>query len=154
MAKDFIKQNNFKFTFNYQGLDDIELTIQEVNMPDLTMNNVMAVEPYRDVKFGGTKIDFSEVTISFIVDENMTNWLVLHKWAKLLRAGEEIYPTGMMGILTNKNNYQIMFYFEQMVLESLSGFQFTTMDSSATIITATATFWIYNMDFEIMKEHN
>lgn len=150
--KDLIKPNSFKFIFGENNMADIELAITEINVPDVSIANAIVTEMYRSPQFGGTKIEYAQVTINFIVDEDLSNWLQLFDWIKMVRAGEMLYPDGHVYIMTNRNNYFMRFNYLKMIPENLSGLNFNVTDSSLATMSADATFSVYEMTYEGVEQ--
>ena len=36
--------------------------------------------PLRNIQIGGDEVSFEELTIQFVVDENMKNWISIYDW--------------------------------------------------------------------------
>jgi hypothetical protein len=61
-----------------------------VNVPSITLAEV--IQPTNlgvNIKVPGDKLSFGEMTISFIVDENMENWTELYTWMEGITGGTD-----------------------------------------------------------------
>lgn len=62
--------------------------VQRVGVPGLMIDMAMMPTPFRKVKRPGQNVEFQELTISFIVDENMLNYIELYNWMMQASGGE------------------------------------------------------------------
>lgn len=76
--KNYLKPNSFRFIFN--RLPNVEYFCQSTNLPKITLGAAMQPTPFVDVPHTGDKMEFDVLNITFMVDENMTNYLELYNW--------------------------------------------------------------------------
>jgi hypothetical protein len=76
--KNYLKPNSFRFIFN--RLPNVEYFCQSTNLPKITLGAAMQPTPFVDIPHAGDKMEFAELNITFMVDENMINYIELYKW--------------------------------------------------------------------------
>jgi len=77
-----------QFTFGIHQLPKVEFFVRAVNIPGVTLPTVTLATPYKDIPLMGEKLEYGNLTIEFIVDEYLENYISLHNW--LVGAG---FPT-------------------------------------------------------------
>lgn len=76
--KNYLKPNSFRFVFN--RLPNVEYFCQSTNLPKITLGAAMQPSPFVDIPHAGDKLEYSELNITFMIDENMTNYIELYNW--------------------------------------------------------------------------
>tara|TARA_B100001109_G_scaffold151826_1_gene123463 strand:+ start:1819 stop:2442 length:624 start_codon:yes stop_codon:yes gene_type:complete len=110
---DYASPTQFKFSIN--KLPKVEYFCTEVNIPSLQMSNATQVTPLRDIPLPGTKLDFGDLVLTFMVDEKLENYEEVFGWLRglgfpedhndygvLVNAGRDRFPTAGKGNI-NKN---------------------------------------------------
>ena len=59
------------FKFDVDKLPNVNFFCQSATLPELTLGEATAPNPFRDIPVPGDKILFEELTIRFIVDEEL-----------------------------------------------------------------------------------
>jgi hypothetical protein len=153
--KNFLSPLNFKFQI--KKAPHVNFFIQKVNIPPLLLVAPEIPNPFVKVPIPGDHINYSDLSITFKVDEDLQNYLEIHEWIKALgkphdfdqyRAIEEkkswtgdgIYSDITVSILssTKSPNYEVTYVDAHPV--SLSGIEFNTTDGDVNYIEATAVF--------------
>ena len=153
--KNFLSPLNFRFQI--KKAPHVNFFIQEVNIPSITLpspepNNIFVKTP-----IPGEHLNFSELKISFKVDEDLMNYLEIHNWIRSLGkpesfedfkniqskpsyTGDGIYSDITVMILssTKMPNYEINYIDAYPVF--ISDLVFKTTDSDVNYVTADATF--------------
>jgi len=153
-----------KFKLNFGRLPGVAYFCQTVNLPGVSLTEVPRNTPFIDLYVPGEKLIYDSLNVSFLVNEDLTDWLQLHDWIRAmtfphdfseyanlgklaassqLRVGSKLQPQysdGSVTIYTNKNNPQIRVNFKDLFPTTLSGVQFSSLDSAENIITADASF--------------
>ena len=60
------------FRFNIQKIPNVNFFCQAANLPGLTLGEAIQVNPLRDIPTPGDKVQFEELQLRFIVDEELT----------------------------------------------------------------------------------
>ena len=69
-----------QFRFGIHQLPKVEFFTVSANLPGITASAATYATPYKDIPTMGEKLDYSNLTISFIVDEYLENYISLHNW--------------------------------------------------------------------------
>lgn len=148
-----------KFLFQLDRIASGQFFCQSVNIPSINLGKAPINFPGLDVNAPGTKLEYGDFTMRFLIDENLQSWKDLHSWFRAIAAptGTEernyltavqntykntktAYSDGTLTILTALNNNNIRVSFFNMFPISLSEIQFDTSLSADDTITADATF--------------
>ena len=73
-----LQSNGFMFAIN--KLPEVSYFCQEATLPDLTLPAAPASSPLVDYPIPGEKLTFGELSITFLIDEEMTNYKAIHDW--------------------------------------------------------------------------
>ena len=69
------------YRFSIARLPTVSYFCQSVSLPTITMSEVLMPTPFVQIS-RPSKLDFDELTIGFVVDESMGNWLELYNWMR------------------------------------------------------------------------
>ena len=69
-----------QFKFNIVQLPKVEYFTTAANLPGITMVESIFPTPFTNIPMQGDKLTYSNLTISFIVDEYLENYVSLHNW--------------------------------------------------------------------------
>ncbi len=69
-----------QFRFGIHQLPKVEFFTVTANLPGISVDNTTLPTPYKDISIMGEKPTFENLTISFIVDEYLENYISLHNW--------------------------------------------------------------------------
>jgi hypothetical protein len=131
--RNFLSPTGFKFTIT--RAPKVAFFCNQANIPDLNLG--VAVQPsyLKDIDLPGDKIAFGDLTLRFMVDENLENYMELQNWIRGLgypesiqqfrdlqkttvidethysQRSEQIYSDGTLQILTSSSipNFQVRF---------------------------------------------
>ena len=78
MAQNFLSPIGFRFVL--QRAPTIEYYIQSASVPSLTAGFATVATPFSNLSFSPDKLEYGDFSITFRVDENMTNYLEMHDW--------------------------------------------------------------------------
>lgn len=161
-----------KFQLNFNRLNGITYFCQTVNIPGITMTPGIMNTPFIDLYVPGDKMQYEQLTIKFLVDEQLFSWQQIHDWIRAMtfpvefseyvklgslsasaqiRARNKLppqYSDGVLSIFTNKNNINFRIQFKDIFPADLSSIQFDSSSSAEETITATASFYFsyYNIE--------
>lgn len=68
------------FLFSVVKLPTVSYFCQEVNLPSLTLPSADFENSLVMAPIPGEKLDFGELDVTFMMDENMTNYIAIHNW--------------------------------------------------------------------------
>jgi hypothetical protein len=155
-----------KFKLNFTRLPGLTFFCQTVNLPGLSLSEVMRNTPFLDLYVPGEKAIYDTLNCTMLVDEDIRGWEAIHDWIRAMtfpvefeeyaKMGEKFRDTQMrrgtgvklppqysdasMTVYTNKNNPNFRINYKDCFPTTLGGIQFSTLDSAENIITADATF--------------
>jgi len=147
----------------------------QVNVPSLDLGVAIQPNYLTDIPRAGEKITFGDLSLSFLVDEDLTNYLEIQNWMRGLGFPESLneiyrwqkseapshypsnyqrehelnlYSDGTLAIYNSADNPNFKVIFENMFPYFLSQLQFDAQVSDVRYLTATVHFkyTIYNID--------
>jgi len=94
-----------QFKFQIIKLPKVEFFVTAVNVPGISLANTTQPTPLADIPIPGETIAFSDLEVTFLVDENLENYREIHGWmyglgfpaartqfANLVQAGRDRFP--------------------------------------------------------------
>jgi hypothetical protein len=151
--KSFLSNNKFDFVLD--RIPNFTFFVQSVNLPSLTLQSTTVNTPLVQLSIPGNQLTFGQLTLNFIVDENMQSWYELYDWIiqlgnpvslnKIGNLNEEpgnnfsITSDGTLFIKTNSNNVLWKVNFIDMYPNDLGDITFSATESQE-FLTSTATF--------------
>jgi len=160
--RDYLQSTKFKF--NMARLPGATYFCQTVNLPGLSLTEVIRPTPFIDLYMPGEKLIYDSLNLTFLINEDLSDWEQMHDWiramtfprefeeyanlgklsaASQIRVGSRTppqYTDASVTIFTNKNNPQIRVNFKDLFPTTLGGIQFNAMDSAENILTCDASF--------------
>ena len=138
------------FRFNILKLPNVNFFCQSANLPGLTLGEAIQANPLRDIPTPGDKVQFEELQLRFIVDEELENWLEMYNWLKglgfpdtfdqSLTKSDLRFSDATLMILTSNKNGQHRVSFKDAFPLTLSGVQMDSSVGDIDYVTADATF--------------
>ena len=68
----------------------VDFLCQSANIPSISMGTAIQPTYLKDIPVPGDKVLYDDLTVSFLVDEKMENYLAIHKWITGLGYPESI----------------------------------------------------------------
>lgn len=128
--------NVVSFETNFLRIPGVSYFCQRVNIPGITLSNTNLSTPFANIPIEGDVLEFEDLTIGFIVDEDMQNYLELYNWLQSLGFPERYSQydnetssiKSDMNILlhTNKSNPNYSIAFKDVFPVSLGTISFDT----------------------------
>ena len=69
-----------QFRFGIHQLPKVEFFTTAINLPGISLGTATMATPYKDIPLPGEKLDYGNLTIEFLVDEYLENYISLHNW--------------------------------------------------------------------------
>lgn len=151
--RSFLSNNKFDFVLN--RIPNFTFLVQSVNLPGISLGFTEIPTQATFVRVPGTIVNFSQVTLSFIIDEGMNSWHEIYSWMTRLgnpetsakhigfsdSPGGDNYVTSDATLLvkTNSNNPSWKVEFYDMFPIDLGEINFNTTETQE-FVTSTATF--------------
>ena len=101
---DYLSPTQFKF--NIHQLPKVEFFCTAANIPGISLGQANMPTPLKDIPIPGDKLEYDNLSIQFLVDENLENYREIHGWLTglgfpkdhsqfraLQNAGSDRYPT-------------------------------------------------------------
>ena len=165
--RNFLQPTGFKFTLNRSP--KTSFFCQAANIPGMTLGVAAQPSYLRDIPTPGDKIEFEDLNLRFLVDENLENYMEIYTWIRGLgfpeslqeiydlqtehkrkyqdkgRAardikGMDIYSDGTLLVLNSTQNLEFKVDFSDLFPYSLSTIQFDATDTEIEYFTAEVTF--------------
>ena len=159
-SNNFVKETAFSFACAY--IPDTVYHLQTATLPGISASPVNVGTPLSPVLVPGDNVEWSPITITFMVDEELANYRKMHDWIVKLYTGRDTsdlttlksenfiqedlgggVTDATLTVRSNKQNTTLRVKFEELFPTSLSDLQFTTVSEDAEYLVATATM-VYN----------
>ena len=160
------------FKFMIQKIPNVNFFCQSCNLPGLSAGQWLQVTPLRDIPIAGDKVQYNELRVRFIIDEELKNWLEIYDWIKGLTFPEdqeqyrklaeadvpnpkgELYSDGTLSILTSNKNVQYVAKFTELFPVDLTDIEMSSDVADSEVVAADATFAYATYKIErIIGEH-
>ena len=73
---DYTSPTQFRFLINQ--LPKVEYFTTEANIPGITLGDIELATPLKNIPLMGDKLTYEDLNITFIVDENLENYIEMH----------------------------------------------------------------------------
>ena len=148
----FLSPIGFKFQLN--NFPEVNYFCQSASLPGISISSISVPTPLKAIDIAGDEVSFEELTIKFIVDENMKNWLAIYDWIiglgfptkegqakyKKLSENSELTTDATLTVLTGNMNPQINFKFQECFPLNLSSIAFDSGGTDIDYVTADVSF--------------
>jgi len=75
---DYASPTQFRFMLNQ--LPKVEFFTVGTNLPGITLSEAVQNTPFKDIPMPGNKLEYEDLSVTFIVDEYLENYTSLHEW--------------------------------------------------------------------------
>ena len=75
---DYTSPTQFRFILNQ--IPKVQFFVQAANIPGISLGEAVIPTPYKDIHYVGDKVTYENLTIQFIVDEHLENYIEMHNW--------------------------------------------------------------------------
>lgn len=155
-----LQSNGFRFSI--MKLPEIEFFCQEVTLPELSLPPVGFETPLVNAPMPGEKLSFGDLSVTFLIDETMGNYLAVHDWLVGLGFPESHeqyrnfmsnrldsisnndliagYSDGVLQVLNSSNTTSRSIRFVDLFPTGLSQVQLQSTTTDTTYLAANATF--------------
>ena len=146
--KNFLSPVGFQLVIDRAKYGNIEYFCTGVTLPSIELSEVAL--PYRGVNHGvsGDRLNFSELSITFNVTEDMDNYIETFNWMHdSIKQGDTTQDAELL-ILNSHNNVSKKIKFNGIFPTSLDSLEFNSQNESLEYLQATVSFKYTN--FEIL----
>ena len=166
--RNFLAPTGFQFQLN--RAPKVAYFGNRVNIPSMSLGVANVPTYLKDIPLPGDKLDFDDLTLTFLVDEDLENYQEIQHWMRGLGFPESLkeiydyqkeksdisqpnksqlnlYSDGTLTVLDSVNNPKFKIVFENMFPVSLSTLDFDATQTDLEYFTAEVTFnyTIYNI---------
>lgn len=158
----YLRPHAFKFALDI--IHGVSFFCQSANMPLLQLGTANFDTRLKNIPLPGEKLEYSELVIRFIIQENMENYIELYNWLVGLGSPEDVrqyqawneqsfkrfpnlidkdasnYSDGVLSILDSDYNPTVNIYYKNCFPTSLQGLEFDISSGDTQYLTAQATF--------------
>lgn len=136
---------------------NIEYFTQSVTIPDVFTGASLVANPFTPFPAGGDKLTYSNLSVTFKVDEDLTNYIEVYNWLLSITFPEQFgqyqadYKIASDITVFTMNSVMrpnTKFTFKQCVPVSLSALTFDTRMNTIDYIEATATFAVRSFSID------
>jgi len=159
--RNFLSPIGFKFSL--KRTPGVAYFCNEANIPDMSLSIAEQPTYLRDLPLPGDKIDFGDLSLRFLVDEDLTNYMEIQNWIRGLgypesisqyagleekayikqtfgQKRQDIYSDGTLQILSNNLVPKFQVLFDDLFPYSLSTVTFDATDTDIEYFTAEVSF--------------
>ena len=159
--RNFLSPTGFKFALKRSPA--AAFFCNQANIPSLDLGIALQTSYLKDIDVPGDKIQFGDLTLRFLVDEDLFNYMEIQNWIRGLgypeklsqltdlhnagkitgnfaKTGENIYSDGTLQILSNNLVPKFQVNFADLFPYSLSTITFNATDTDIEYFTAEVSF--------------
>ncbi len=164
MARSQIENRNFLapagFKFILERAPKIAFFCNQANIPDMNMGTAVLPSYLRQLPIPGDEINFGDLSLRFLVDEDLKNYMEIFNWIRglgtaqsldefddlqkrstvKLERGQNIYSDGTLHVLNNNLISKFKVVFDDLFPVSLSTLNFDATDTTNEYFTAEVIF--------------
>lgn len=140
----FANPAGFRLVIDSLKYPNAQYTVQAASIPDLSVPGAPLSTPKRNILVAADKLDYAPLTLTFLVDENFTNYQELHDWMFGMVGqddfGERKVRDLTLVIYNSSNNVVKEIQFVDAHPTSLSSLPFEVTNESVNYLTAVVEF--------------
>ena len=166
--RNFLSPVGFKFALKRSP--SVAFFCNQANIPDITLGVAEQANYLRTIPTPGDMMDFGDLNLRFLVDENLDNYMEIFNWIRALgfpesleeiydwqkkdfdiaqpdKSTESFYSDATLEILTSSQNPNFKVKFQDMFPTTLTTLEFDATDEDISYLTADVTFkyTLYNI---------
>ena len=151
--RNFLSPVGFKFTLaKYPKVDFFS---NSARIPELSLGTAIQPSYLKDIDVPGEKLTFGDLTVRFLVDENLKNYMAVHNWLKGigfpetpqqfkdqttdsdgLRDEKEVFSDGSLHILNSNFQDVAIVKFNDLFPVGLTSLEFDARETDINYFTA------------------
>lgn len=143
-----------KYLLSFNRMPAVQYFCQSVNLPGVSLGEVIRTTPFLDQYSPGTKLTYTPLSITFIIDEELQSWKNMYDWFTSIGdpdgfesrdhsielGSNNKLSDATLTVLNALNNPVLRINFINVFPLSMSDLNFDSTLSADTIITSTASF--------------
>jgi hypothetical protein len=161
--RNFLSPVGFKFTLSKEP--KVTFFCNSARIPEITLDVLQQPTYLKDLDVPGTKLQYGDLSLKFLVDEDLVNYMAVHNWLTGLGAPESLgqfenlvdganrdekkaFSDGSLYILDSSYNTSAIVKFKDLFPISLSSLEFDSTLTDVQYFTADVVFkyTIYNIN--------
>lgn len=156
--RNFLSPIGFRFTLS--KYPKVSFFSSKANIPGINFGVAIQPNPYRDLPIPGDKLEYDDLKLEFLVDENMENYLSIYNWLiglgypetlkqidNLVNADKygkreiiNLYSDATLEVLNSNYNTSMKIHFKDLFPTSLNTLDFDSTQRDYTYFTGVVTF--------------
>lgn len=146
-VSNYLSSNRATLTFaKIQGLN---LTAQEITLPNIELQSPIQSTPFIQKPLPGETLSFGNLDVTFIVNEDLSNWHEIYKWMRALASPTDksecknidfVYSDAFLTFFSSHNNPIFRVHFIDVIPISLGMIEFSEQDTETIRKVASASF--------------
>lgn len=84
-----------KFSLSFNKTKEFSLNIQRANIPGIRVPSVEVSDPFIDRPIYGTKPEYEDLVIEFVVDDVLNSWGMIHDWMRSFAPSEMTFSESL-----------------------------------------------------------
>ena len=162
--RNFLAPVGFKFTL--AKYPKVSFFSNSARIPELSLGTAIEPSYLKDIDIPGEKLTYGDLTIRFLVDENMENYMAVHNWLKGIGFPETpqqfkdqitdtdglideklVFSDGSLHILSSNFQDVAIVKFQDLFPVGLTSLEFDATETDINYFTAEATmrYTVYNI---------
>ncbi len=165
--RNFLSPVGFRFTLSKEP--KVVFFCNSARIPEITLSIMQQPTYLKDLDYPGNKLQYGDLSIRFLVDEDLQNYMAIHNWLTALGSPEHLedyrdlitptndgnlpldpkqaYSDGSLYILNSSYNTVSIVKFKDLFPASLSSLEFDATQTDIQYFTAEVNFkyTIYNI---------
>ena len=162
--RNFLSPTGFKFSLKRSP--GAAFFCNQANIPSLDLGTAVQPSYLKDIDIPGEKLTYGDLTIRFLVDENMQNYMAMHNWLKGIgfpetpqqfkdqttnddgvRDEKEVFSDGSLHILNSNFKDVAIVRFNDLFPVGLTSLEFDATETDINYFTAEAVmrYTVYNI---------
>jgi hypothetical protein len=146
--------NNSHFMFVNKSFKEVEFACTGVSIPGISLNATIQASRYSDVKHPGDKLEYEDLSLEFLVDEELKNYQEISDWLKSIESTSysKINETiSDSKIIINDSSHKLIgtYTFKDSFPVSLSSIQLSVDETGVVFPRATVSLTYTSYEFKI-----
>jgi len=165
--RNFLSPVGFKFTLSKEP--KVAFYCNSARIPEITLSVLQQPTYLKDIDVPGNKLQYGDLSLRFLVDENLENYMAIHNWLTSLGSSETLedyrdlitpsndvnlpldskqaFSDGSLYILNSSYNTTAIVKFKDLFPVSLSSLEFDSTQTDVQYFTSEVSFkyTIYNI---------
>lgn len=144
------------FTFSLDKAPELQYKTQRVSLPSITLDMAEVPTPFTTIHYSGT-IEYGELAVTFLVDEDMDNYLEIVNWMNQLGHPESltalarpIEHDAIVTIMSSAKRPRMKVKFYDIQPTSITPLELDSTLTDVPYVPATVTFKCLRYDFTLL----